>query len=87
MISYIQIIQLVGFAFLMSTGQMLFKKTAITIKDLSENMGEAAGIIDSIIRAIQIPWFYFALIYTASQNRLRRNHFARRVLQFLKELF
>tara|TARA_B110000008_G_C16708489_1_gene459777 strand:+ start:88 stop:468 length:381 start_codon:yes stop_codon:yes gene_type:complete len=62
MISNIQIIQLIGFAFLMSTGQMLFKKTAISIKALSSEIGEAASIIDSILRAIQIPWFYSALI-------------------------
>jgi drug/metabolite transporter (DMT)-like permease len=62
MVSYIQLMQLVGFALLMSTGQMLFKKTAISITALSNDLGEAAGMIDSIIRAIQIPWFYFALI-------------------------
>ena len=62
MISYIQFMQLVGFAFLMSSGQMLFKKTAIAIAAYSENIGEAAGIVDSVTRALQIPWFYFALL-------------------------
>lgn len=62
MVSYVQFIQLVGFAFLMSSGQMLFKKTAISIANYSENIGEAAGIIDSVIRALQIPWFYLALV-------------------------
>ena len=62
MISYIQFMQLVGFAFLMSSGQMLFKKTAISIAAYSKNIGEAAGIVDSVIRALQIPWFYFALL-------------------------
>ena len=62
MISYIQFMQLVGFAFLMSSGQMLFKKTAISIATYSKDIGEAAGIIDSVIRALQIPWFYFALL-------------------------
>jgi len=62
MVSYVQFIQLVGFAFLMSSGQMLFKKTAISIANYSKNIGEAAGIIDSVIRALQIPWFYLALV-------------------------
>ena len=62
MISYIQFMQLVGFVFLMSSGQMLFKKTAISIAAYSKNIGEAAGIVDSVIRALQIPWFYFALL-------------------------
>lgn len=62
MISFIQVLQLVGFAFLMSTGQMLFKKTAISITDLSNKIGEPVGIIESIFRAIQIPWFYSALL-------------------------
>ena len=62
MISYIQFMQLVGFVFLMSSGQMLFKKTAISIAAYSKNLGEAAGIVDSVIRALQIPWFYFALL-------------------------
>ena len=62
MISYIQFMQLVGFVFLMSSGQMLFKKTAISIAAYSKNIGEAAGIVDSVIRALQTPYFYFALL-------------------------
>tara|TARA_B100001939_G_C16771754_1_gene542955 strand:+ start:350 stop:730 length:381 start_codon:yes stop_codon:yes gene_type:complete len=62
MISYVQILQLIGFAFLMSTGQMLFKKTAISITNLSKEIGDPVGIIESIFRAIQIPWFYMALL-------------------------
>ena len=46
----------------MSSGQMLFKKTAISIAAYSKNIGEAAGIVDSVIRALQIPWFYCALL-------------------------
>jgi len=59
-LQYIQIIQLVLFACLMSLGQILFKKTALSISYL--NNQEAEGLIDGILRAITIPWLYFALI-------------------------
>ena len=56
MLSYIQILQLVSFAFLMSLGQILFKKTALSISSLG-----ALGLIDGIMKAIYIPWLYMAL--------------------------
>ena len=56
MLTYIQIIQLVSFAFLMSLGQILFKKTALSISST-----EAMGLFEGIIKALSIPWLYFAL--------------------------
>jgi len=57
MISTIQILQLVSFAFLMSMGQILFKKTAISM-----SAHEAQGLLEGVLKAITIPWLYFALI-------------------------
>ncbi len=56
MLTYVQIIQLVSFAFLMSLGQILFKKTALSISST-----EAMGLIEGIIKALGIPWLYLAL--------------------------
>ena len=56
MLNYIQILQLVSFAMLMSVGQILFKKTA-----LSMSSNEALSLFDGIIKAISIPWLYLAL--------------------------
>ncbi len=56
LLTYIQILQLVSFAFLMSLGQILFKKTALSMSSLG-----ALGLIDGIIKAISIPWLYLAL--------------------------
>ena len=56
MLNYIQILQLVSFAMLMSVGQILFKKTA-----LSMSSNEALSLYDGIIKAISIPWLYLAL--------------------------
>lgn len=58
MINIIQVIQLIGFTFIMSMGQLLFKKTALTI---SENTTNTAGLIEGVSRAIQTPWLYLAL--------------------------
>ncbi len=58
MINIIQVIQLIGFTFLMSVGQLLFKKTALTISDNSTN---TAGLMEGLFRAIQSPWLYLAL--------------------------
>jgi drug/metabolite transporter (DMT)-like permease len=58
MINIIQVIQLIGFTFIMSMGQLLFKKTALTI---SENTTNTAGLIEGGSRAIQTPWLYLAL--------------------------
>ena len=56
MLNYIQILQLVSFAMLMSLGQILFKKTA-----LSMSSNEALSLFDGIFKAISIPWLYMAL--------------------------
>jgi len=56
LLTYVQIIQLVSFAFLMSLGQILFKKTALAISST-----EAMGLIEGIIKALSIPWLYLAL--------------------------
>ena len=59
MINIIQVIQLIGFTFIMSMGQLFFKKTALTI---SENTTNNAGLIEGVSRAILTPWLYLALI-------------------------
>ena len=59
MINSIQVLQLIGFSFIMSLGQLLFKKTALTISD---NSTDTAGLLEGIFRAIQIPWLYCALV-------------------------
>ena len=56
MLSYIQVLQLVSFAMLMSLGQVLFKKTALTISS-----NEALSLFDGIFKAMFIPWLYMAL--------------------------
>ena len=56
MLNFIQILQLLSFAFLMSLGQILFKKTALSISTLG-----ALSLIDGIMKAIFIPWLYLAL--------------------------
>ena len=56
MLNFIQILQLVSFAFLMSLGQILFKKTALSMSTLG-----ALSLIDGIMKAIFIPWLYLAL--------------------------
>mgnify|MGYP003984645259 FL=1 len=56
MLTYIQILQLVSFAFIMSIGQILFKKTALSMSSLG-----ALSLIDGIIKAIFIPWLYLAI--------------------------
>ena len=63
MLSIINIIQLIGFTLLMSMGQLLFKKTAMTITNNS--ITEATGLLEGIIRALQIPWLYAALLVYA----------------------
>ena len=63
MLSIINIIQLIGFTLLMSMGQLLFKKTALTITN--NNITEATGLLEGIIRALQIPWLYAALLVYA----------------------
>ena len=58
----INILQLVAFAFLMSFGQILFKKTALT---LSSQNSPNLGLVEGILHALTIPWLYLALIVYA----------------------
>lgn len=60
MLTYIQIFYLTSFAVLMSLGQILFKKTALTIS-ITVGSNEGLGLIDGIIRALSTPWLYMAL--------------------------
>lgn len=55
--AYIQILQLISFTFLMSLGQVLFKKTALSLSSNAENL----GLIEGILRALSVPWLYMAL--------------------------
>jgi len=56
-LTYIQIIQLVSFTFLMSLGQILFKKTALMLSLSGENL----GLFEGIMKALTVPWLYMAL--------------------------
>ena len=58
MLTYFQILQLVSFTFLMSIGQILFKKTALS---LAVNSNESLGLLDGIFKALSVPWLYMAL--------------------------
>lgn len=60
MLTVIQVVQLCFFAFLMSIGQILFKKTAISISE-SLNPELALGLFEGILKALSIPWLYCAL--------------------------
>ncbi len=60
MLGYIQIIQLICFAVLMSFGQVLFKKTALTISSKFES-NQAPSLIEGLLTAITLPWLYVAL--------------------------
>ena len=44
----------------MSLGQILFKKTALSISD-TLNSEQALGLIDGILKALSVPWLYLAL--------------------------
>lgn len=57
MLTFFQISQLVGFATLMSLGQILFKKTAVTLRE-----EEVLGLLEGVLKAITIPWFYAAIM-------------------------
>ena len=56
MLNYIQILQLVSFAMLMALGQILFKKTA-----LSMSANEALSLLEGITKAMSTLWLYLAL--------------------------
>ena len=58
MLTYFQILQLVSFTLLMSVGQILFKKTAIS---LALNSNEGLGLLDGMLKALSVPWLYMAL--------------------------
>jgi drug/metabolite transporter (DMT)-like permease len=58
LLTYFQILQLVSFSFLMSLGQILFKKTALS---LAVNSNEGLSLLDGIFKALTVPWLYMAL--------------------------
>jgi drug/metabolite transporter (DMT)-like permease len=58
LLTYFQILQLVSFTLLMSVGQILFKKTAIS---LALNSNEGLGLLDGMLKALSVPWLYMAL--------------------------
>ena len=60
MLTYIQILQLLSFTFLMSLGQILFKKTALSIS-LSMSSNNSLGLVEGLIKALSVPWLYMAL--------------------------
>jgi len=49
----------------MSTGQFLFKKTAISLNDLNVSHSASLNLFDNLSRLIQVPWFYIAIILYA----------------------
>ena len=61
MLSIIHIVQLILFALMMSTGQFLFKKTAISIETINSPIPVSFGLIDGLFRALHVPWFYMAI--------------------------
>ena len=61
MLTYIQILQLIAFTFLMSLGQVLFKKTALTLSLTMASQENPLGLIEGIIKALSVPWLYIAL--------------------------
>lgn len=61
MLTYIQIFQLISFTFLMSLGQVLFKKTAVTLSLSMASQNNPLGLIEGVIRALTVPWLYLAL--------------------------
>lgn len=60
MLTYIQILQLLSFTFLMSLGQILFKKTALSLS-LSISSSNSLGLFEGLIKALSVPWLYLAL--------------------------
>ena len=60
MLGYIQITQLICFALLMSLGQILFKKTALSISSKFEG-NQAPNLIEGLTSAMTLPWLYLAL--------------------------
>ena len=60
MLTYIQILLLLSFTCLMSLGQILFKKTALSIS-LSMSSNNSLGLVEGLIKALSVPWLYMAL--------------------------
>ena len=52
----------------MAVGQMLFKKTALSISSGTEtsNGKLPAGLFEGVILALQVPWLYAALVVYAT---------------------
>ena len=65
MLSYLQILQLISFSLLMSCGQILFKKTALSLAG-ERDPNIVYGVVEGFIRALSNPWLYLALIVYAS---------------------
>ena len=64
MLSFFQVLQLISFSLLMSCGQILFKKTALSLAD-EKDPNMVYGVIEGIIKALTNPWLYFALLVYA----------------------
>ena len=64
MLSYLQILQLISFSLLMSCGQILFKKTALSLAG-ERDPDIVYGVVEGFIRALSNPWLYLALIVYA----------------------
>ena len=62
MLQMTQMVQLIIFALIMSTGQFLFKKTAISLNDLNVSHSASFNLFDNISGLIEVPWFYIAII-------------------------
>jgi len=45
----------------MSLGQVLFKKTALTLSLTMASQENPLGLIEGIIKALSVPWLYMAL--------------------------
>ena len=60
MLTYIQILLLLSFTCLMSLGQILFEKTALSIS-LSMSSNNSLGLVEGLIKALSVPWLYIAL--------------------------
>ena len=61
LLTYIQILQLISFTFLMSLGQVLFKKTALTLSVTMASQNSPLGLIEGTVKALSVPWLYMAL--------------------------
>jgi len=54
LLSYLQILQLISFSFLMSMGQILFKKTSLSLSNSSQPE-EVYGLLEGFFRALLNP--------------------------------